>query len=459
VQESRVQYLLTDDMKTVSGLFQAPIRINLKKYCQHSFMNKRILLWSIVLMLLFFPPIQIGGFVNSHMIARMGLFILLGLFLLQKNRSGKKDASNPHAHTALVLGYFATQSISIVRTINITDFLPLFINLTTGMLTFFLSSRSFTKEDLKIIMRVFMLIGVISVFFEAIIYFAPYIVSQYLIPLFDTKYSGYFLYQYERNRFFGDTFDVVLLPVLFYHVSQKSTFIQKIPSTVLLACIAFFAILSNWRFKLVMLIFSFIWSLSLFWSRLKQFKRWIFFVCFIGITISIGTANGVIGENTIDRLFSTQKRDFSTILTRFDYWSDAVTIGMSSPITGVGLGNYYDYLSPSTQRNQEPVSVGGVRYRIDDPHNSFVGTFAYTGFLGFVMYVLVLIAFLTSDLKTYSSSSDIRKICIAIFWTFFLYGQFNPAIDFRSQFIFWFFRGIIVSIPVSRFVNTTYENT
>jgi len=165
---------------------------------------------------------------------------------------------------------------------------------------------------------------------------------------------------------------------------------------------------------------------------------------FFGFQLSIR----YIGYNSLDRLISPDVADYTSLDTRQYFGAKSIEMFLSSPITGVGLGNYYDNL-PSSDKISQSIFQWQNNLKIisfNHPHNIFFATIAETGIMGLVTFVSLIIYFFISDCYMIKSQvSKLYKSFILSFWCLFIYSLLNPSNTFSYLTQFWFLRGIIYS--------------
>ena len=167
----------------------------------------------------------------------------------------------------------------------------------------------------------------------------------------------------------------------------------------------------------------------------------IFFI-FLFTALTTYSGNGV---SFLDRLSLTDvNNSLGSIQYRISATQKSIDLFFSSPITGIGLGNYYIY-----QKKQRPL-VKGYQASYNDqviysPHNIIFQYLAETGFLGLFTFLLLVMYFLKKDLGILFLSSTNIPIFpyIVSFWSIMLFFLFNPANSIIYLSWFWFIRGII----------------
>jgi O-antigen ligase len=120
-------------------------------------------------------------------------------------------------------------------------------------------------------------------------------------------------------------------------------------------------------------------------------------------------------------------------------------MGLSSPLIGVGLGNYYDNLPSEDQKSYSanPLETALFNAASTDPHNIFFRTFAETGGVGLSAFILLLLYFLKNDLYLLKEREDLSKALIISFWTLFIFSVLNPSLNIGYLSLFWLLRVMV----------------
>lgn len=90
-----------------------------------------------------------------------------------------------------------------------------------------------------------------------------------------------------------------------------------------------------------MVLFTTTCAISLF----KKTRNILFFVVLavLFFYIGINITTSFMRYSSFKRLILENKEDVQTIIARIYFWNKAIEMGLSSPLLGIGLGNYYDY--------------------------------------------------------------------------------------------------------------------
>lgn len=381
---------------------------------------------------------------TSHSIARYLIIFIFFLVLLELYWK-KTKLLIPKKLTFLLLFYLISQSLSITKVININDFLLDYKNVVFGLLTFIIVVATVSSSNVRRIIIILLITGSFNILFNIIIYFFPNMVFTFLQPFFYDKYWDSFIFQFQRQRFFSDMFDEILIPLLFFIIYIRKRIIVRLTSVLFLALISMLSLLSNWRIKMLILIFGLFFSSKLFIKKSKTVLIAIYMSVFLFLSVGYIFSISIIGFNTLDRFLFKEREDVESITSRFKYWELATSLASYFPITGIGLGNYLEYVPEASKlpflnplsRNVENIEVAF------HPHNIFFNTLATSGFLGLLSFSLLIFYFLKTDLYYVKKASLLYKSFLIVFWSLFLYGNFVVPTNFSFQFMFWFIRGII----------------
>jgi O-antigen ligase len=211
--------------------------------------------------------------------------------------------------------------------------------------------------------------------------------------------------------------------------------------------------LSNFRWTFLVFIICTLVQAK-FFMTLKFFTSQQVFRAFVlsTIVLALGLAGAkfTLGYNLVDRfLLTNNARDVSDTLGRLLLYSQAINIFSSSPITGVGIGNYYSlvgafqinrYFSVFDQFEVFLVPIAS--------HNEFLTVLAETGILGFACYFFIMYFSFKTILKLLAQAKRLSVIdtvcvvtCFVSLLSFVLYTMFENIYPENIVYIF-----ILISI-------------
>jgi len=386
---------------------------------------------------------------TSHNLATY-ILILLFLFSISLIIKKEEKLNCDWALLVFVLFYFVTQSFSIVGSINLFDFLNVYKNIALGIM-FFLTSLVFLKSKH---LRILITLLIASIGLNLIYQFGFYLnllPQRLLETILYEKYLRSIEIRAAHGKYFIEIIDGALLLYIFYFIKtlEFRKIIEKI-LLILLAALSFYAaVISNYRTILLMSFFSILFGCIFFFKR----KGIIVIITLLVALIFFGKSFSIskLQSTSVERLISPTDHDFITINSRFYYWSKAIEMGSAFPLTGIGLGNYYDYLSDKETIINSVFEWKNDLMRITSihPHNILFASFAESGLLGFLSFILLIGYFLIYDLKflsRYSSLININKNIILItmvsFWTLFFYSLVGSGYGLGFQILFWLLRAI-----------------
>lgn len=407
-----------------------------------------VMFWltALIFCLIRFPSIYIIPFAKSslfltHNIARAAIIILFLLALTVKRNPFTKPQR-------LLLGviafYFFCASISVIAVDNIGSFFTVYKDLVISLMFGYGVYVSITKENLHRFFIVMLATTIIALIGEFLIYRYSAIFVTLFSNISNESYYSFFSYQFDRSRVFGDTFNEVLMP-LFFVAFTEGGLRQRIPAALFFCLSLFSTFVSGWRTKAMMFAFAFIASLVAF-SRKHMLQ--ILAAVFIIMTM-VSVANQLILStgrvSIVERFFDLDSAQIKNDSTRLTYWKQAVDISLSSPVIGVGLGNFYDHLSQHEKMNNNSsrLSQTGRFVLINDPHDMFFSALANTGFLGLFSLIALTVSFFLADLMVWRQADNRLRSFIIAFWALFIYATLNPWMYFAYLVFFWFLRGLI----------------
>lgn len=419
------------------------MRIISKYLLVHSFT-----IFSIALIIIRIPPFYILQFktpiLNSYNIAGYLIAVIFLTRVYEYFLNGKKlTLYQPFFN--LVALFLISQSLSILATANVTEYLIRYKNIILGIVFFILTVEEInSKERFYKILKLILCSVFINLIIEYILYFKPEHLFEFLKTILASQYLQDFEINSARGRFFIDIFDAALIPIILILLTRFKDIYKKLVLAVIMLFMIFFAFLSNFRTQTIIMFVALITGGSIFLNNIKRFLICLFLLFILLTTINL---IAVSSQHSIalDRIFSPVEEDYITIFDRFYYWGKAIDMGLSSPIIGIGLGNYFDYLSKNNSLFLSTLGKDFFKITWIHPHNIFLGTFAETGLFGLITILVILILFARHDLKRFNEKNNIQiKLIISSFWLLFVFSLINPSTSLSFYGLFWLLRGLII---------------
>ena len=412
------------------------IQLDLRKITQNAYF--------LSILLVSLPPFYLlFSFLNIHSLAKI---IWLLLFLYLAHRFYQKKTAHGVNSTLIFLFalFFISQSASIISAINANAFLQKYEDFFFSAL-FFLISLFFIDSHRSVRKIIYILIGAVFVnaLFQGIIFFNPDFFLNIGRSFLHEGYLEIININIQRSRVYSEVYDEVLVPIIIsLWVGGAGKKAILLPSLLL---ISFFSFVSNFRTRFLMLALSFMGTFIVF---IKEFKK--YFLA-IGIVLVLfyflySAVFSRLGFTVIERmLLEDRGEDVVTVTSRISNWVKSVEIGLSAPILGVGLGNYYEYLD--FPMKQVLTSLEFVKRENElasfYPHNIFFEIFAESGFLGLFSFILLLSYFVKKDLSLIIEGNPLGKAFVISFWVLIGHALFNPASTVKYLVYFWLLRVII----------------
>jgi hypothetical protein len=393
-----------------------------------------------------FPPIQ-SSFLTSQALSSGLIFanfliISLGLYLGKIKKPGKSTQTL----LLIYLVFLFFNSVSIINAIDPMAFFQRYKNIWFAGL--FLFSISFMDlKNLNLILKIFLVTAVINFIYQILMFMYP---NQFINLARSVIYNP----QLElvninlaRSRLFLETYDEITIPFLFLLFLKFKKTWPRVFIFFLFLAIAIPSFLSNFRTRIVMLIFAFIASFLLLTGKKVVTKIYFSIALIVLAVISAQILNSYFGFSFIDRfLLKDQHQDISTIQFRLNNLYLSADLGRAYPLTGIGIGNY-DYYSKHDQAislSLNSLSKKESEIASQDPHDIFAEIFAETGVLSFGFFLIILLIFVLGDLEFLIKGSNSTKTALVIaFWSLFVYSIFNPGNTLTFNALYWSLRGLI----------------
>lgn len=346
----------------------------------------------------------------------------------------------------VVILYLISQSLSILSVLDVSAFLSVYKNILLGMITFYVVlSLDWREKNVKSLLIVFVVSSVVNIFYQCVVYFQiPYLYSMFSSVIYD-KYFSFVEVQAQRPRFFIELCNEMTPPLMIYSF-DKYTSHKKLSSVLLFVFLLsslYFSLVSN--FRIILVVFLFCSLLSLWLLMKKNIKRFFSVVVVLLMVVFILQNISIISQNTtsLNRLSFGENEDIDTITGRFKMWTQALEMGLSSPLVGVGLGNFYDYVSKPHITSSTYQSL--MKVTLIHPHNIFVSAFSSTGVIGLFSTVLLFGYFLREDIYAFFKEKiGLKHYLVISFWGLFISAQTGPRETVQFLVFFWILRGMIM---------------
>ncbi len=411
-------------------------------------------LFFFALILIQLPPFFfISRFLNIHTLAKL-IFAFLFFYNILLNKNLKEILKKYKAILFFFILFFASQSISIFNVINVTAFWQRYEEFLFTSFVLFLLFIYLKKGNVKKTVCILFLGFASNSLFQFLIYFYPKIFIQLGGMFIHPDLINLIAFKIQSGQLFFDSYDEILIPFIFYYFSQTKENKNKIGLIAPIFIIGFFSFISNFRTRFLMFIFAVFFSCILFFKRLKKFFPILLISSFIFLNLIYRLQISSLGFSVVERFLLTDKADYSSIVSRVERWKKSVEIGFSSPIVGVGLGNYYDHLT-NFEQHKFSLSLFPQEKKVNeimnnDPLNIFFTTFGETGFIGLFSFFLLIFYFIKEDLKKINNGNKISRIFIISFWTLFINSFLDPSYIIKYQILWWTLRVIIEKFSVAQ---------
>ena len=303
-----------------------------------------------------------------------------------------------------------------------------------------------SRDHIKKIIQIFVISIVVNLSAQLIYYFGQDSMVNVLQVFLYPKYWEVVKLNLIRDRFFIEMQEPALIPILIYlgikSPSKKYTFFYFL----LWILEIFLSTISNFRSLFFMAIVS--TYISLFYM-VKKIKYSLFLT---SLLIMVFIITGYISafyanRNTIDRIVFATKEETQTLISRIDLWKYSLDLGKAFSLTGVGLGNFYEYL-PFKYHHTGTTNPNQIKLNFlssHNPHNIIFELLSETGFIGLCSYIFLLIYFIRTDKDIFSNKKKEIYPFIISFWTLFLYAAWNPAFTTSFWILFWVLRVLIIN--------------
>lgn len=393
------------------------------------------MLYFLGLFLVLLPSFNIfSSSFTTYRLSIVCFLILLVSFLILK----RKITFNTYFAIFLLL-LFISQSLSILTTQNVEAFLNSYKNVLFSVIFVTVSIFTVNKKNTITILKLLFYATWISILLRFLIFFDPVFFKKIGEIIIHPSSMDIITMNIARGRLYIDGYEEAILPISLYFISKR----EKLKTNlILIVGIAVISFLSGFRTKIVTLFLG----LLLPFIFIRKFRKTIFLATIILFLIFIFLyyVTSITQYSSIIDRIDSKAYDISS--GRIETWQEGLKIGFSSPLFGVGLGNYYDHLPLSMQKISTLSSSKTLQFSLaaPDPHNVFISLFAETGLIGLSMYIILLGYFIKKDVSLFQENQD-KKVHIIIisFWVLFSFSLLNPSTSVTYLALFWVFRIMI----------------
>lgn len=376
--------------------------------------------------------------------------------------------------------------IAFFRSLIIADFLVLLYLLTSAVSEFF-AYRISQEISLRLITyaAVFYFIlrisgisqqalnWLLAYLSHAAIFIASLTLSQLIFPtLFNSIASEYFFgkeaygltIEFGRGRLFPWGGSIFLSP-FFYAYALPRFFTGLLKDKIYffagfsLLTISLLASNFRWTFLVYSIVTTFLIKFFINKKYLTRKIVYMFLVFFLVVSwIGLASAEYVFGYDLLDRiLLREHHRDVEETLGRFTLYDQGINVFLSSPILGVGPGNYYDLVNAFVHTKYFSIFDQYAPFLVPiASHNELLTVLAETGVVGFIILVVFVYIIFHRLVDLYHNRENLEKIdqlfliaMMGSFVTLVLYTLFENL--FPQNYVFFFgLAAIVFAIPVKK---------
>jgi len=346
--------------------------------------------------------------------------------------------------------YFLFQSISVLHAVNISTFLNQYEKLTQTFIFFLVAFYLLrTRQGIfKKVIIIFLLSTFVNIVIQLLILINTSSTLAIMQIFLHPKVQDTISTNLARDRFSFEYYDEITIPLLLYlYFSNKLTKVikpNKYIYPILIISILSIAFLSNIRSRFLIGFIAFIGFFLTLGKDLfiRIFFRYKYFLLIIVTSLVVLNLWLSYSNNysVVDRFLLTDDQDTRSLDFRKNMINYAFNIGAANNFSGVGLGNFFEYL-PSSVKNRSYQLVGLAKKFFDTSipytHNILAQTYVESGLFGFLSMILLLLYCITIDFFLLRQEYNIKKPIIVSFWSLFIYALFNtPApLVFLSNFL------------------------
>jgi len=358
----------------------------------------------------------------------------------------------------VLIGFlFISKVLSIIKAISVISFWSIFKDFLFGIIFLYVGLGLINNEQKsKILIKTLIITFLLNLLIQTIIFFKNEFFINFLSNFLYSKYFENFLIHLNRGRYFVDIFDWCLLPLIIYNLitDNKGSLRKKFFFIFIIILTIFYSIISGFKIHFIISIFSLI-SMFIFYTSFRKYFL-IFFIFLFFMINFVQLSNSNFKLTTLERLNMFEKKNINTIISRLDFWQKSIEMFLSSPLIGIGFGNYYENFYPKKIIHLSLFSHRDKLFEVTafHPHNVFFAALSETGIIGLLSFTLLICYFLIIDLKYIKDlksnfkthrESELKKVLILCFWLLFMFSLIGPDNTIQHIVLFWTLRILIFS--------------
>lgn len=414
----------------------------------------------LITLLLFKLPslyiLFISKLTTTHTLGKIVILTLFTYFLL-KFKIIRRCFLHSNVIKITVL-YLIAQSLSIIHALDIFLFARAYINQLTFITIFLLSIIFISYVPLSpIIIKKFMYIsGILCIIVELVFYIQPSLLLPLILKYVQKELLDAYIFNLERNRPTLDLYCEIFLPLFIYDLIDNKKYSLKLFNLFMLISIVITSIGSNFRVHLLALMVS-LFASSFFIFKKRSMYLMILTILTITTILTLIVNSFIYKQNITDRLIQTSQRteNYQSYIFRIKSFQLSWELFLSSPITGIGLGNYQIYLN----RMKNKISTVSYNEAMDpdNPHNIVAQTIAETGSIGIFSFFIFLAYIFYCGFKL----MKYKKKCVLYFFgalVLFSTYMVNPSSTVFTSGWFWLLSGITVGLHSKNRGNILFDS-
>ena len=424
----------------------------MKKYTDNFFFTIFLISIFLIKLPVFYITPHQYKILTTHTLAKF-LLLLLFLSILIKQIFKKNRLFNfNNIHILIPFLFFITQALSGLMVIDFFYYLKDLHNLFFAFLIFFISFfiLRFNKNGLKIVTNFIVVTGLIVLLFDIVYFIFSQSFLNFIKLILEKESFPVYQVNLDRGRFNLYLYTELFFPFFFIYYLKGDTS-QKVMLFFIISLLIFTTYISNFRHRLLFLFLELVFIFFLF-RKSFYFKssKFIFFIFIIIFFTAPFFTRPYQKQNLIDRLIMTYEGDVRSAYFRLESLKLSTELFFSSPLLGVGLGNYKIYVNDRSRffifdriRNELNSQT------LNDPHSIFSKTLGETGILGILAFLTMVFFFFKNDLIFFNkyvvnNNQDFLILAYIIsFWAYFIVILITPSITLFRGGWFWFLRGVI----------------
>jgi O-antigen ligase len=390
-----------------------------------------------------FPLISSDLF-NTSFVSRILSLVVLTSIILNKEKRNRlcKDIKEKKISIYILLILVAF-TLSIIPTINVVSYLSKIESIFFAICIY--ANSLFYHDKLKAnIGKLIYFWLIINILNESILFINSSFYAQYISSFIYGEQTNFAINSSLRQRLLLSSYNELFIPFILFQATLSTTNIFM--STIFLALIIYFALISGWRIRFLSVLLAFLMV-----SIIKKFRITKKITVVYGLVLALIFLFFIFRipfssvNTSLDRLLLDED-SISSNTTRTSLIKESYDIFLSHPLLGTGINNStdyrkYDYVNPFDKQAYRDSNL----FIQAGSHSFFIDVVIETGITGILFIILFLTQCLKKDISLFKEHKHLtaEMTYVLAFWLLVFFSLFHSIQGYRFYSILFLLRVVV----------------